>query len=520
MAESRYIRLTDYCLIEYIFASDGTPTTSALFHVLYNKDSGVHQMYNSNADLVATKNIQDHTAIPIGNNKYVYNDQEKVPNYIDYDENIVHSVLNSGAVLPFVYDTVRFHFMSGFTFDEFQALILTVKNKENVGVFNIFTSLLLTVETADTLMRFNHRPIFLTDTLYDRYIEVRVPAIKKLNSDYYSSTGITQANTLAAKLTPNSDSNGYIGFIENAPINFAIDECNRVDKLETDNTVYDIYITENHKESVLPQVSEYDLLGAQIYESINGDYIEYFATYDGGFVADFIGRLTARNPHDRWVVVHQFNIYEQVGASHINTNKAIFYQEDNFDEAQKYRPVLKHADEALSFSIDYTLRLLNQRDGNQIIRTASFSSLNPAKYGEYMVKLPLSGTPQSHKVYNKLIKKSIEASHLFTEPSLEEHEKAFVSASDFTGNIIKNVYIPIFFNFNRINISQKNLSITQEDKFVDLVYRQGDLHIMLTPFDNIIKFKVYELSNNEIVPMNLNFSSDFNIVFMNDSKKI
>lgn len=518
MAESRYIRLTDYCLIEYIFSSVGTPLVTSTFRMVYNTESGVNQIYNDNADDLVTGNIQDKTAVPIGNNKYVYIDEEKVPPYVSYDPTLVATDINGGVPFPFLPDTVRFHFQSGFTFEEFEALVLSVKNKKNDGTYGLFASLYVSILTIDTMLTFNPRPLFLTDIMYDRYIEIKIPAIRELNQAYYSTTGAVQANTLAARITTTLD-NKYTGFEDSAPIVFSIDESTKTERLKTDDTVYDIQIVENHKEASLPQVSEFDLLGVYIAESAEGDYVEYYATYDGGFIADFIGRLSARNPHDKWVLVHQFNIFEQVGSSFINTAKKMDYQDSDFDEAQTMRPVLKYANTALSFSIDYTMILMNQLDGEQIIRSGSFSSLNPKKYGKYLSKIPLASLPQSHKIYNRLFKKNFEASNLFVEPSLESSETDFSVTSD-VSVVTQTVYVPVFFNFSRINIGFRNMSVKEEDTFTDLIYKQTDLRVLFQPFDNIFKFKIYEVINEKLVPMNLSFNSKFNMVFMNGSNKV
>jgi len=510
MIESRYIRLKDYCLVEYIFADTSAPLASADFTLLQNGNLGVHQIYNDNANRIA---IYDFTAVPIGENKYVHLDEEKPVTYLDYDPNII--VTNLGTYNNFVYDTVRFHLNSGFTFENFLALILTVKNTENDEKSNIFASIIFNAQNADLLMKFNPKPIFLADRVYDRYIEVRVPAIKKLNSIYYSTSLPAQANTFAAKITPNG--NLYKGFINEAPITFALDECDRMETLTTLDTYYDVYITKDHEEATLPQVSEFDDLGVYIAEATDGDYIEFFATYAGGFPADFIGNLETRNPHDEWVIIHQLIVYEQIGSSFNEVAKFIHYQDAKFDEALSYRPVLANAATSLSFSIDYTVRLTNNNNGDQIIRTGSMSSLSPKKYGKTLLKMPLASLPQSQVIYNKIIKKSFEATELFMEP---EFNNPAIKKTNLPLNSVRTVFVPVFFNYNRINLGFKNLLVTESDTSDNIVYRNGDLHIILNPFDNMYKFIVYTRNNNLIKPLNLTFNSQFKLVFWNNRDRI
>jgi hypothetical protein len=513
MTESRYIRLKDYCLVEYIFADNTAPLTTADFTLLKNGNLDVHQIYNSNANRIATGNIYDFTSVPIGENKYVLLDEEKPVTYLDYDPNII--VTDLGTVNNFVYDTVRFHLNSGFTFENFLALILTVKNTENDGKNNIFTSLTFNAKNADLLLKFNPKPIFLADRVYDRFIEVRIPAIKKLNATYYSTAFPAQASTFAAKITPNN--NTYKGFINESPIIFALDECDRTEILNTEDTFYEVYITKDHAEATLPQVSEFDDLGVHIAEAADGDYIEFFATYNGGFPADFIGNLESRNSHDDWVIIHQLIVYEQIGSSFNEVAKFIHYQDSKFDEALAYRPVLNNAANALSFSIDYTVRLTNNNNGDQIIRTGSMSSLSPKKYGKHLIKMPLASLPQSQKIYNKLIRKTIEATELFVEPEFNRNVPVDPNMPN-AGT--RTVFVPVFFNYNRINLGYKNMLISEADVSDNIIYRPGDLRIILNPFDNLYKFVVYNKQDNLVKPLNLTFNSIYKLVFWNNSDRI
>ena len=519
---SRFIQLTSYCLVEYIYADPASPTTSAKFSLIENKHVNTHQIFNDNGDINRTKNVQDLTVIPIGNNQYAYIDQEMVPDYITYDTMLTRTYLNGNAPITFVYDTVRFHFLRGFSFSEFNAQVLTVKNQENNGSYNIFASIILFQSTIDSLMYFDPRPIFLGDIQYDRYIEVKVPSIKRINTDYYATPVSTRNTTFGAQITPNA-TGGYVGLISNAPIMLSIDECNRVDTIRTNTTQYSVFITDSHNEAVLPQVNEFDLLGASIAESIDGDYVEYYAMYDGGFISDFIAQLRNRNPNDNWVVVHQLQVYEQIGSEFNLVDTVLSYQDDNFDLPKLFRPILKNADSAISFSIDYMIRLVNQHNGDQVIRTASFSSMSPSKYGQYMMRIPLSGTPRSHRIYNKIFKNTADVSKLFSDPDFDGGSMV-LSESAVPGQNV--VYIPVFFNYNKITVSNivTNTSTvnaqtaTQTNIVDDLIYKQGELHIVITPFDNHLKFKIYETSNKGMAPLDLNASNIFSIVFFNSTR--
>jgi hypothetical protein len=514
MAESRFISLTSYCLVEYMFEPIGSLNfLNDNITLLQNNKSGVYQIYNEDGSFSSTKNIKDLTAISLGNNTVVYADSEKVPNYTDYDDDMTETTLSGWNV---VYDRVRFHFVAGFDFEGFEAIILAIMNKQNNGENHLFANILLAPDNIGELITFNSKPLFLSDSQFDRYIDILVPSIKNINQDF--SVAPVPGNTFAAAITP-TDS-GYSGFITNAPISISLSECSKRNELATDVGIkYDTFeISENYDASV-SQTNEFDDVGTSISESSNGDFIEYYLTWNGGFPEELISILNKRNPNDDWVIIHQLSVFEQVGSSFINTARLVIFQEEDWDEPLVYRPILKNAGSAVSMSIDLLSRLTNRRNGEQIIREASFSLISPKKYGRSLNVIPLSDEPQSQKVYNKIIKKDFEATKLFIEPTF---------APGFNGDeIIKNKpvksveYVPVFFSNNNISVSNNSGITKTRDISDEIIYGPGKLKFILSPFDNAIKLKLFNVINNKAVPLDLNLTgAKYRMVFETDSGKI
>jgi len=467
--------------------------------LLKNDKSGVYQIYNDDGSLSTTRNIKDLTVTHIGNNKNVYLDSEKTPNYTGFDSDMTESSLTGYNV---VYDRVRFHFISGFDFAGFEALILAIMNKQNNGENHLFTNILLAPETIGELITFNSKPLFLSDSQFDRYIDVLVPSIKNINQDF--DTAPNKAITFSAMITPTDG--GYSGFITNAPITVSLSECAKRSKLATNiNVKYDVFeITENYSASV-SQTNEFDNVGTYVGEATGGDFIEYYLTWNGGFPEELISILNKRNPNDDWVIIHQLSVFEQVGSSFHNTSRQIIFQEDDWDEPLVYRPVLKYAGSAVSMSIDLLSRLTNRRNGEQIIREASYSLLSPKKYGRKLNVIPLSDEPQSQKVYNKIIKKDFEATKLFIEPSF---------APGFEGDFPVQItplttteYIPVFFNSNNISISNNNGMLKTRDIADEVIFGPGALRFIMSPFDNVIKLKMFNIINTKPFPLDLNLNA-------------
>jgi hypothetical protein len=418
-------------------------------------------------------------------------------------------------------DKVRFHFVSGFDFDDFRALILSVKHLENNGKNNLFANILLAPETIGELISFNSKPLFLGNALYDRYIDILVPSIKNINEDY--RTALNPSTTFVAAITPNQI--GSTGFIYNNPISIGLAECGVKKTIFTEiGQTYDAYEVTEFYEASLSQSNEFDNVGAYINEAVDGDFVEFYLTFNSGFPSDLIGILNRRNPADDWVIIHQISVFEQVGTSFFNTSRFVFFQEDRYDEPNVFRPVLRNANESVSMSIDYLVRLTNRRNGEQIIREGSFTLLSPKKYGRKLITMPLLDKPQSQIIYNKIIKKNFEASSLFIEPEFN-NQPASPTAETITNVVTQTEYVPIFFNNNNISVSTPSSVISITDSSEEIIFGPGKLRFIISPFDNLIKLKVYTRNTSSKsktpIPLDLNVNSaKYRLVFETSGGKI
>lgn len=513
MAQSRFINLTQYCVVEYMFEPlNSLNFLTEDFVLIENEHANVHQIFNEDGSYSTTKNIRDLSVTPIENGRYAYLDSEKIPNYSAYDDKIQEYPINGYNV---VFDKVRFHFISGFDFDSFEALVLGIRNTENDNKTNIFANLLVSPETIDELITFNPKPLFLSSALYDRYIEIKVPSIKNINEEY--NTAPVRSATFSAAITPNLI--GYTGFITNKAITIVLDECGKRGKIDSTSTSYDYFEITQHFEAPLSQTNEFDGVGAYVNEATNGDFIEFFLTFNSGFPEELISILNRRNPSDDWIIIHQLNVFEQVGTSFINTARQVFFQEDGFDEPMIFRPILKNASEAISMSIDLLCRLTNRRTGEQIIREASYIQYSPKKYGKKLSVIPLSDAPQSQKIYNKLIQKNFEQTNLFIEPSFAP---GFEESSSTTTQVITQVeYVPIFFTNNNISVSNRSAYVKLTDQKEEIIFSAGKLRFILSPFDNAVKLKVFNIVDNKPIALDLNLNaSKYRLVFDTDSGKV
>jgi len=524
--QSRFINLTAYCIAEYMFEPLNSPNfLNEDFILLVNDHTNSYQIFNQDGSVNTTRNIKDLTAVPIGNNKFAYLDSEKIPNYLVYDDKITEYPINGYNV---VFDKIRFHFVSGFSLNPVAAILLNVRHQMNDGRNHDFANILVSNNTIDEIITFNPKPLFIGNATYDRYIDVKIPSIKNINEEFKIS--LNPSTTFAAAITPTDTS--YSGFIYNSPIKISLSECGRQEELSTNlNVKYDVFEVTQNFDSTLSQSNEFDTVGAYIGESASGDFIEYYLTFNSGFSEELISILNRRNPSDTWIIIYQLNIFEQIGSSFVNTGKQVIFQEEGFDEPLLFRPVLKNAGSAVSMSIDLLCRLTNTRTGEQIIREASFNLLSPKKYGKNLNVIPLTDEPQSQKIYNKILKNNFEATNLFIEPSFAPgfNQNLGITSSDIVvqenssnSTPTKVVeYVPVFFSNNNISIA-KISSISKKTDITDqVIFKQGALRFVLSPFDNSIKLKVYDVINQEPVPLDLNLNAaSFRLVFETEKGKV
>jgi len=336
-----------------------------------------------------------------------------------------------------------------------------------------------------------------------------VPSIAWLQ-DYFDTFG---ENSLAYQITDG------IGFSETAaPVVFlaetAYEEYNA-----PNNITYDRYQINNYYESPVSKDNKFEPLGCHIAEAEDGDYIEFFATWNGAFPEEIIAQLNDSGTDQDWIIVHQLQVYEHVGGNTLSAGNQLLYQENNFDQPLYYRPILKNAGFAFAMSIDYTIRLLNRKGSEQVIKTGSLSVINPNKYGLSLTKLYLPEGPQSMKVYNNIIQKNYETGPIFA-PRSAQSPGTTAAASNAGTSAVQVVTITkpqnIVIKQANIRLSQRNALNQIGNDSTELIYGQGRLILPIDPTDNIIKFTVYQKNPNDPTKQdkaNLNNDSEFRLVF-------
>lgn len=491
MGSSFYLQIAPYLLLEYIYG--GTDTTYISNQVKLGRIKNNHtgfdgqvQLLNGSASQLITGNVFNTSAVRIASSRWAYLNTDVPTPYLSTDTELSYTDLSSVLTSNYVlYDRVRVHILSGYRLDDLDGLIVQVYGKEaQTSLQSILSNhVYLNNESSDVL---NPKPILLGERMYDRYIEVLVPSIKSVNQDFYANP--TNPASLGYQFTSNNR-----GFLYNTGIYVKIYE---IQTTEVRNG--NIFLnTSNEYEAAVNQEDLYSGLSAVVVEAEDGDYFKYYPTYGGNYVEDFLVELNSSGGD--YVLINDIEVWEQVGSENISTFSFSQLQAGGFDKPIEWRPIVKYADAAVCFSIDYTVRIYNRQNNFQIIRRASTTCFHPKKYGKNIERIGLANMSYPMKVYNKIV----------GGPSVTYEQPTYDTS-------FKTVYIPVFYESKQVVIQTKSLvtSTGDTDAGGGTYFGQGDARIYISDFDTIQKFNVHRVDKktNALTVIDLT-KGDISIVF-------
>lgn len=393
-ATSNYIQILPGVLVEYIYTDPSNPTfystTSKGIELLADAyDNGTYLFsYAGNASDLG--NLRKTGAVPVNSSEtqMAYLKPTGGISYLDYDQgaNLTPYPMvqvNFSPSQTIYYDKIRIHFESGYDFVDIDGYVFEVQIlKRDETYVNLSSQVHLKSDSTEL----NADPFFIGQRFFTNYIEWDVPSL-----NYLKNEDASDANTLLSRLTDSK------GIIKTGKIRVV------ANTIKTTDTVngFSIFNTEPTQEAFFDQSDAFSGLVASIAEAASGDYFELQGLYNGDNYANFIADLN-NEPNSSYIVVHQIKVTEQVGSNFVTTTDQMISQTSNFDLPTLFRPVILNGANAVAFSLDYSLRLINQVDGSQIIKYSSVTYNNPKKYGKRLVKLNLGTVPTVANVYNKV----------------------------------------------------------------------------------------------------------------------
>ena len=456
---SKFVQLHQQVLCEYQYADQADPETHETddnvsddwpIELMQNGYTNTKFLFNPDSKKLLSGNVRDRSVVPLDTqrNRWAFLDIDIPLVYNDYDNNLTNTVDLEQDFTPDLeikYDRIRFHLQSGFDFDDFDGFIFEVRATRRDSAFVNLASLLY--RKPDSYQTLNPNPLLIGNRLYTSYIEIVVPALFYLNDELINNP--TNSNLLGYKLTDG------LGFVKTSGIQIRINGIRKTEKINGFT-----YFDATEVNSVtLGKKDEFDLLIAKIEDSPAGDYFEFYGEYNGDIFEDFINQLN-NQPNSDYLAFHEIIVSEQISTNFLETSRQTMIQSSNFGEVMRFRPIILNSATAVSFSIEYILRLINRIDNSQIIKRSQLISRDVKKYGRNLTQLHMGRVPTIVNVYNTLPDDS-GAGLTINSPVFMNTAPSNSQATSSTPIVTKTEFVTMF--RDRINIKVSTSAININD---------------------------------------------------------
>ncbi len=508
MNNSRFFQINEFILLEYIYSNEiinnlnAPPIKVDNFYtneVLFLNDRIAQNITNNTLDNSSTEKTQFR-------NEWAYLDLDVVSPFIQSDVNLTQTNL-TGLLNPFIkYDTIRIHFSSGFFLDQTDGFIVKIFIRDfGNNIINLASNTFYKIFDS---LKINDKAFILDERVYDRYYEFKIPSTSWILNEQTSNPLST--NTLGKQLSihPNGISNQtQIYFIL-----FDIKETKQTNgKLIFNTETFDL-----NKIITISPTDFYSSLNVVLNENSEFNFIEFYATWNNGFIGEYISNLNSIGV--QFDIIHQIDVFELVGTSWKKTASYNILQNNDFDKPNIFRPILINSPYTSKFSIDYTMIFRNKHTNEQILRRASITSNNIFPYFKKIERIDTNIDIGPLKVYNKKIKldNSIKLNNFFVDLNQKQ-------------TIIRNQ--PIFYEKANILINSKNISELELKTQIRTIPNESSLKFFLqnskdvfelNDFDNILFFKMFvKQDDGGLMSLDLTNEKQIELVFyLDDNSKV
>jgi len=407
------------------------------------------------------------------------------------------SVVPVSTVQAVWYDTIKLHLRTGYSFSGrgYSGFLFQTKVKRNSGVYNYFNSTVyLNHSNFETQ---NPNPFILGESSYSKYIEIKVPSLiymhdSSKNGDFEDSF-FGAATVSPAPVNPDAT---------NASINYEFD-FKLISSVFTNNGYEYINLVEG-KSLVLSQEDEFVDLAINIEHATDGDYFKIYGTKDGsqtGFEGYINGRMQTSG--DDLTVFYEVQVAEQIGLNYVSTFVNTFTQTTQFDTPIVFRPVIMNSSVSSNFLITVNMRVYNETDNTQILKTGSLIYSQPKKYGKNLLKLNLNSSFSPTIIYNTL-----------DNTSVNRELNQFVNS--IRPDIGETKYVPVALDTYGIlagstNVTTEGAIISTTNAFKYETEGKGTISLSKVS-DNFIKFKVVQPDGNNFKSISLVNAEDIVLI--------
>jgi hypothetical protein len=419
-------------------------------------------------------------------------------NELDYLDSAEWPGTSSSALTPVLtgdvqavwYDTIRLHLRTGYSFSGrgYDGFLFQTKVKRNSGVYNYFNSTVY-LNTSNFEIQ-NPNPFILGESSYSKYIEIKVPSLVQM---FTPATNEDFKNTFFGASGTNS-----IPTTANYEFDFKL-----IDS-KVNLGGYDYINVAEGKSLILAQEDEYTDISINVEHATDGDYFKIYGTYNGNQPA-FENYITGRiaTSGDDITIFYEVQVAEQLGLNYINTFNNTFTQTSNYDEAIVFRPVILNSSVSSNFLLSVNMRIYNETDNTQIVKTASLIYAQPKKYGKKLLKLALNSNFAPSVVYNTL-----------PNTSVNRELNQFVNS--IRPSVGETKYVPVALDTYRIMAGSTSVTVdgaTVNDTTSMDYKKEGDGIINLSKVsDNYVKFKIAQPDGDSMKSISLVNAEDLILI--------
>ena len=396
------------------------------------------------------------------------------------------------------YDSIRLHLRAGFSFAArgYEGFLFEVKTARDNGIKNYLTQLVYLNQSNYEVS--NPKPFLMGETLFTKFVNLKVPTLVNQNYEFedffYGNGEVVNPSNQTSNLDPTS----------NYEVSFKL-----IDRLENIDEFNYFYTAEVNTFSISRE-DEYADFTVVVEEAEDGDYFQIYGERDNNAAA-FESYINNRinTSTDDIIVMYEVEVYEQVGISQIKTYDTTFTQVLDFDTPITFRPVIMNGNVAVNFSIDVTMRIVNETDNTQIVKRASVTFDRAAKYAKRMQSVRINSATRLTEVFNTLpnlsANRAVRGLINNSLPKSTRYVPAFVE----TANIVAaNVPVNITSNSNA------DLPPTEVEDLESPDYKSsGDVTIYVPPFTTYYKFYIAKKNGDDLDQLSLTGADDIVLSF-------
>lgn len=324
------------------------------------------------------------------------------------------------------YDIVRIYFQSGYH-SEYDGFVFNFYTKDyNNRYVNLLSVIHENMDINDVKMV--SEPMWFADKIYTTYIEYRIPSTAYMSSDCIGGISRSMKYNLWTDYDRSSPQTGSLpyyltdgrGFYSNPAIGIDVHAIIGYEQKQD----FKIYKTRCIVSTLFPNKDTYDKLFAYVKNAKDGDYYEIYGyyeenpsvpEYDFNSLYEYLSRFDGT-----FTITHIITVSEtytnfdtndtetktHIPMTYIQTWENLEEMYDNLENpVLKFRPVLEKTANMIGQNdgarINYTLRIISNRDNTSIIKTSSCAILNPRKYGKNIAVTTLNAVNDIH-VYNRI----------------------------------------------------------------------------------------------------------------------